>query len=239
MGYGEIGAEGLDTGMDLSPSLRAKTRCEIQDGRARKGGVTVLVWDCIDSSLRSPRRAAFRMTRERGLPFTCSGCAGRDCLSQLVNSALISPLKPTEGLNGAPSWEILGNHNPRTSWVVIMAEYSVYLDDGGHPDDQPYLVIAGFSATVEQWLALEPEWLDALHKLGLGAEFHMTDFMAKKYPEFKREQILSTLRGVIQKYTLRPFISAVDMAAYKRVQEELALEECHGAPFALIGRALV
>src|SRR5271170_845789 len=101
MGYGEIGAEGLDTGMDLSPSLRAKTRCEIQDGRARKGGVnrpglglhrfftSLAAVSCVQND--SGKRIAFHMLR----------MCRRDCLSQLVNSALIGPLKPTEGLNGA------------------------------------------------------------------------------------------------------------------------------------------
>jgi hypothetical protein len=120
-----------------------------------------------------------------------------------------------------------------------MTEYSVYLDDGGHPDDQPYLLIAGFGATVSQWLAFEPIWQEKLSKLGLGAVFHMTEFMAGRRTEFQEDRLLSQLRGVIQSHTLRPFVSAVDMAAYKRVQNDFTLEESHGAPYALVCRAFM
>lgn len=117
-----------------------------------------------------------------------------------------------------------------------MNEYSVYLDDSGHPNDQPYVLIAGFIATVSQWLAFEPIWLEKLQELGLGSAFHMVDFMSEKRKEFQEDRVLSQLRSVILAHTLRPFISAVDMAAYKRVQNEFALEEAHGAPYALVGR---
>jgi len=117
-----------------------------------------------------------------------------------------------------------------------MMEHSVYLDDGGHPDNQPYLLVAGFAATASQWSAFSPVWLATLRKLGLGEVFHMTDFMRDRRTEFQEDRILSQLRYVVQAHTLRPFVSAVDMAAYKRVQNELALEESHGAPYALVGR---
>jgi hypothetical protein len=120
-----------------------------------------------------------------------------------------------------------------------VTEYAVYLDDGGHPDSEPYLVVAGFAARVQQWSALSTAWEEALRKVRLSAPFHMTDFMGERLSEFKRDQILSELRSVIRKHTLRPFVSAVDMAAYKRVQKEFALEECHGAPYALACRSLV
>ena len=120
-----------------------------------------------------------------------------------------------------------------------MTDYSVYLDDGGHPDSQPFLLIAGFAATVSQWSAFEPIWKATLKDLGLPAVFHMTDFMAEKRTAFQEERILSKLRGVIQSHTLRPFIHAVDMAAYKRVQSEFTLEESHGAPYALAGRTFM
>jgi hypothetical protein len=116
--------------------------------------------------------------------------------------------------------------------------YAVYLDDGGHPDSQPYLVVAGFAAGAQQWSVFQTAWDEVLKKLGLSAPFHMTDFMTERLTEFRRDQALSKLRSVIQRYTLRPFVSAVDMAAYKRVQEEFALEESHGAPYALACRAL-
>jgi hypothetical protein len=122
--------------------------------------------------------------------------------------------------------------------TISMTEYAVYLDDGGHPDSQPYLVVAGFAADAKQWSAFVPTWEGALKKLGLSAPFHMTEFMTERLTEFRRDQVLSRLRLVIKRHTLRPFISAIDMAAYRLVQEEFALEETHGAPYALACRAL-
>ena len=61
-----------------------------------------------------------------------------------------------------------------------MVEYSLYLDDSGHPKDQPYVVAAGFVATEQQWQNFKPRWETALKKYGLGDTFHMTDFMSEK-----------------------------------------------------------
>ena len=61
-----------------------------------------------------------------------------------------------------------------------MTEYSLYLDDSGHPKNQPYVVVAGFIASESQWLSFETAWLATLAKYGLGAVFHMTDFFGKK-----------------------------------------------------------
>jgi hypothetical protein len=121
-----------------------------------------------------------------------------------------------------------------------MTEHALYLDDGGHPDDQPFLVVAGYVATESQWLAFEPKWRDTLTRFKLGTEFHMTDFMRqrRRYTALKFDQILGTLAAVIKAHTLRPFVCAIDIAAYKRVNDELALEECHGAPYALTARSL-
>jgi hypothetical protein len=121
-----------------------------------------------------------------------------------------------------------------------VTEFALYLDDGGHPDDQPFLVVAGYVATESQWLAFEPEWRDTLARFKLGTEFHMTDFMRQhhRYTALKVDQILGTLAAVAKVNTLRPFACAIDISAYKRVNDELALEECHGAPYALTARSL-
>jgi hypothetical protein len=120
---------------------------------------------------------------------------------------------------------MLGNHDPSKSWIVIMTEFALYLDDGGHPDDQPFVVVAGYVATESQWLAFEPRWRDALARFDLGDAFHMTDFMhhRHKYTSLKFEQILSTLALITKAHTLHPFVCALDIAAYKRVNGEFAL----------------
>jgi hypothetical protein len=123
-------------------------------------------------------------------------------------------------------------------WIVVVTEFSLYLDDGGHPDDQPALVVAGYIATENQWLAFEPEWNAALSRFNLGKSFHMTDFMGARYSSLKRDQILSTLALIVNKHVSRPFVAAVDMAAYKKVNKEFALQEWLGAPYALIARLI-
>jgi len=121
-----------------------------------------------------------------------------------------------------------------------MSEYALYLDDGGHPDDRPFLVVAGYVASESQWLAFEPQWREALARFDLGTEFHMTDFMAdrRKSSTLKADQILFTLASITKKSTAHLFVAAVDIAAYKRINDEFALEECHGAPYAITTRAL-
>ena len=121
-----------------------------------------------------------------------------------------------------------------------MTEFALYLDDGGHPDDQPFLVVAGYVASEAQWLAFEPQWRANLARFELEDAFHMTDFMAqrRKYSTLKLDHILFTLASITKKHTAHFFVSAVDMEAYKRVNEEFALEECHGAPYAITARVV-
>lgn len=121
-----------------------------------------------------------------------------------------------------------------------MVEFALYLDDGGHPDDQPFLVVAGYVASESQWLSFELQWKDALARFNLGNEFHMTDFMSerRKYSALKVDQILFTLASITKRNTAHLFVAAVDLAAYRRINDEFTLEECHGAPYAITTRAL-
>jgi hypothetical protein len=121
-----------------------------------------------------------------------------------------------------------------------MTEFALYIDDGGHPDDQPFVVVAGYVATGSAWHEFESRWRDALTKSNVGNVFHMTEFMNDryKYSILRREQILSTLALITKTCTLYPFVCAIDIAAYKRVNEEFAFEECHGAPYAVTARSL-
>jgi hypothetical protein len=136
-------------------------------------------------------------------------------------------------------WSILLNRDPKRVWVGIMTEFSLYLDDSGHPSNQPYVVVAGYVSTESNWLAFEPEWDMVLDRFNLDRPFHMTDFMSSnKYSTLKRDQILFSLSHTINSHVIWPFASAVDMEAWKRVNDEFTLEECHGAPFALAARSV-
>jgi hypothetical protein len=122
--------------------------------------------------------------------------------------------------------------------VLVMTEFALYLDDSGHPSNQPFLVVGGYVATESQWLAFEPEWNATLDRFHLVKPFHMTVFQHQRYTSLKRDQILSSLAAVTKRHTLRPFVIALDLGAWKKVNEEFTLEECHGAPFGLAARAL-
>ena len=119
-----------------------------------------------------------------------------------------------------------------------MTDYALFIDDSGHPADKPYVIAAGFVSTQVQWSAFEEKWRAALLRFGLGNAFHMTDFMAKSRTSLKRDWILGTLVNLINSHTCERFVGAVDMAAYRRVNEKYTLEEFIATPFALAARNL-
>jgi hypothetical protein len=118
-----------------------------------------------------------------------------------------------------------------------MTEYAVYLDDSGHPADQPYVIAAGFLSTTEEWLAFESEWKTALVKHQMGDVFHMTDFHGK-HDKPKEGIVLEDLTTITRKHTRATFSVVVEMEAYKKLNELYPLEECIGTPFAIAARTV-
>ncbi len=118
-----------------------------------------------------------------------------------------------------------------------MTEYAVYLDDSGHPADQPCVIAAGFLSTKEKWLAFELEWKAALEKHKVGDVFHMADFHSKRA---KREEgkVLEDLTGITVRHTQATFSVIVEMEAYKKVNNLYPLEECIGTPYAIAARTV-
>jgi hypothetical protein len=117
-----------------------------------------------------------------------------------------------------------------------MARYAAYFDDSGHPDDQEAVVVAGFITTEEDWLLFEREWNDILDREGMEL-FHMADFEhSKAWPRHKKDAILRRLVNTIQIRTKRPISHIVIMKDYREVNDEYALQECIGTPYALAGR---
>jgi hypothetical protein len=118
-----------------------------------------------------------------------------------------------------------------------MTEYAVYLDDSGHPADQPYVIAAGFLSTKEEWSALELKWKAALEKHKLGDVFHMTDFHGKR-AKLEEGKVLEDLTGITVRHTQATFSVIVAMEAYKRVNDLYPLEECIGTPYAIAARTV-
>jgi hypothetical protein len=133
-------------------------------------------------------------------------------------------------------------------WILMVTEFAAYFDDGGHPDNQDLVLVAGFLSSTEQWLKVETEWQNALESLGLprSTVFRMTDFMAGTNPkspsygwdENKRHRLLNKLVHILAIRTLKRFSETVFMKDYREINEKYALEECYGAPYALAGRNL-
>lgn len=132
---------------------------------------------------------------------------------------------------------VLLNHDPRRTFVVAV-NYSLYLDDGGHPADRPQVIASGFVSTEEKWLAFEPEWVSAVKEIGLGDVFHMAEFEQAFRGKPEKWGILNNLISIVMKHTIGTFISIVDMADYRRVNEEYPLEECIGKPYAIAARCV-
>jgi hypothetical protein len=131
-------------------------------------------------------------------------------------------------------WGLFLNHDPQRTWIAVMTEYAFYMDTSGHPDDQPYIVVAGFLATEQQWFEFEPEWKAALQKHNLGTVFHMVDFESSK-PK-NRGAVLEHLTGIINSHTTAHFSCFIPMADYKKVNEIYAIEEYLGTPYAVAAR---
>jgi hypothetical protein len=121
--------------------------------------------------------------------------------------------------------------------VVVVSKYAVYLDDSGHPADQPCVIAAGFLSSEQGWLAFEAEWKAALKKHKIGDVFHMADFHGK-WTKREEGQVLQDLTEIITKHVQAAFSVIVDMKAYRWVNELYPLEECIGTPYAIAARTV-
>lgn len=119
-----------------------------------------------------------------------------------------------------------------------MTGYSVYLDDSGHPEDQPYLVVGGFIAREDRWLAFESPWREILRTRQIDFPFHATDFFSRHRSDPKLKHVVTDLVRVITNYVEASFSVAIDLNAYKDFNRELRLEEMCGTPYAIITKAI-
>jgi hypothetical protein len=122
--------------------------------------------------------------------------------------------------------------------------FTVYCDASGHPDSTRVLAVAGFIATVDQWLKFECNWKDTLGKFGV-TSLHMKhfahssgEFSGWKGDEDKRRDFLRELIGNIVLRVRHSFASAVLLDDWREVNERYYLEELI-KPFGLCGRTLV
>jgi hypothetical protein len=138
---------------------------------------------------------------------------------------------------------LLLSHDPQQTWVAVVNEVTAYFDDSGHPDDQAAVVIAGWVATLEQWILLESGWKQALSDANL-TSFHMTDFESnsREYCHLnskEKARLLDRLISHIVTRTRYSFCFIVPMSVYRVINDAFYLEELLGKPYALAGQLIV
>lgn len=126
-----------------------------------------------------------------------------------------------------------------------MTEYVAYFDDSGHPDDQGFVIAAGFISTKAQWLLFEQEWREIIDRHEIedhngNPVFHRKYFEAShKRTRPEKVAVLFKLAHLIKARAQFYISKIVDMAAYRSVNDIYAFEQNVGAPFALVGRSAI
>jgi hypothetical protein len=126
--------------------------------------------------------------------------------------------------------------------MLMANEYTAYFDDGGHPDDQPVVLVAGFISTAYQWELFNSAWRDFLKQYEISSGFlHMTTLRAGQgeysgWSESKCDCFLNEAAMWIWIRARMSFCVLVPMEDYARVNQEYALQECLGAPYAFAAR---
>ena len=115
-----------------------------------------------------------------------------------------------------------------------------YFDDAGGKD-HGFTVVAGFSASLEQWREFGERWRALLSGFRV-PYFHMLEIAHFKGPFEKwrsdpdaRDQFLTTASRLIQENVLAGFVTIVQHNIYDKVNELYTLQEHTKSPYALAG----
>jgi hypothetical protein len=127
---------------------------------------------------------------------------------------------------------------------MAVREFSVYFDESGTKADTIAVVVAGFIAPAEQWIAFERDWNRILSMFGVSS-LHMKHFAHStgeytgwKSDEKRRRDFLSRLIGTIKIRAHHSFACAVLMDDYRKVDAKYKLHEVV-APYSLAARTCV
>ncbi|HET6842756.1 MAG TPA: hypothetical protein VFK06_13915 [Candidatus Angelobacter sp.] len=125
--------------------------------------------------------------------------------------------------------------------------FDAYFDASGHEADSPFVVVAGYVASIIQWKVFEHAWDATLKRYGITRGFHATDFMAiPKRAEFKKweqgnpeaEQFLGELIACQQVYPVLSISCIVSMSDYNDVDRRYAIRNIF-PPYALAARVCI
>jgi hypothetical protein len=130
---------------------------------------------------------------------------------------------------------------------MVAEEHIVYFDASGaaHQLHNKVLVVGGFIASQEHWLAFEPRWKKVLDAAGV-QQFHMSDLVtpSKEYAGWKnvagkRERFLTEICEIVVDITAFSFIAGVNLDDWNHVNQDYQLEESNLRPYSLAGTSCV
>jgi len=127
---------------------------------------------------------------------------------------------------------------------MAVTHFSAYFDESGTKVDTVAVVIAGFIASAEQWIAFERDWKHILSMFGVSS-LHMKHFAHSvgeysswKGDENRRKDFLSRLIAITKIRAQHSFAIAVLMEDYWKVNAKYKLHEVI-TPYTLAARTCV
>lgn len=117
----------------------------------------------------------------------------------------------------------------------FMAFFRIYLDVSGAVDDSPFIVMAGYVASVTQWAEFVKEWTTILQREEISV-WHMADFNGrwneyKGWSDERCERVYSQLIRVITTHVSVGVIAAIDVEAYRKAIVGQELGRRFGDPY--------
>jgi hypothetical protein len=125
--------------------------------------------------------------------------------------------------------------------------YTAYFDASGHPSDQPFVVVAGYIANINQWKLFNRMWENVHKEFDIELPFHASDFYAraKQYEHLPKgndegtsHDFITMLASAQQIYMLLHVSCIVDMGVYRNIADVFQMETMVPA-FALGARTCV
>lgn len=129
------------------------------------------------------------------------------------------------------AYAIFPNGKSEGRLMADFSAYSAFFDAGGHPSDQPFVVVSGYVANFMQWQLFNGNWIEAHRKFDVSLPFHATDFMhgKKQYDKWekggKEAALFLESLCVAQQMSMLVSISCiVDMGSFQGINEVLQMD---------------
>jgi hypothetical protein len=128
----------------------------------------------------------------------------------------------------------------------MFAPHNVYFDASGAPHQlhNKALIVGGFIAPADKWIAFEPRWNKTLD--GAGVEyFHMTDLVAGKrqYLGWDRDKqkipFLTQMAEIVMDTISFAIMAGVNLKDWDKVNQDFELKESNLEPYELCGWSCV